>query len=182
MNKIKLIYISDEKGLIGIKEGNHWEQPFYLPKDLAHFHKMTSANIVVMGRETFNAMDNKPLPYRTNIVMTKQSDYEHLDKSGTINICHSVNGLFKRIDHLKADIYIIGGANIYEQFLDLADEIIHTCVHTDYSEHSYGEFKYFNPDLSQFSLENKTEVIKNKDAITGKEFEFTISTYKRSIY
>lgn len=87
----------------------------YIPEDLAYVKKKTLGKIIVMGRATFESLPNKaPLPGRENIILTRDENYE--GKGATV--CHSMEALW---DILKTkhseDIFVFGGAQIYEAFL-----------------------------------------------------------------
>lgn len=101
---------------------------WHLPKDLKHFKNITAGHPVIMGRKTFESI-GKPLPNRTNIVVSRQKDWfqEGILIVGTIK---EAVKFAKKIDE---DIYIIGGGNIYEQTLDMADRIELTVVDADFN-------------------------------------------------
>lgn len=98
---------------------------WYLPADLKRFKKVTSGHHIIMGRNTFESI-GKPLPNRTNIVITRKEDY-------FIDGCLVANTIEKAINLVERDdeVFIIGGAQIYKQVLekDLADKIDITIVH-----------------------------------------------------
>lgn len=89
---------------------------FHLPPDMAFFRETTKNHVVIMGHSTLKSFPGgKPLPKRVNIVLSRQN----LSPEGFI-LCHSLNDVFAYIQSQKIpseDIYIIGGENIYRQFL-----------------------------------------------------------------
>jgi len=96
---------------------------WHLPADLKRFKKITSDHCVIMGRKTFESL-GRPLPNRTNIVITRN---KYFKAEG----CIVVNSLTDALNYAKADanLFIIGGANIYKQALAYADILDLTIVH-----------------------------------------------------
>ena len=96
---------------------------------MKHFKKTTIGNIVVMGHNTYNSMGGMLLHDRLNIVLTTNQNYTYIPDSDIIFVT-SIEYLFKCIKDVRtfryedADIYIIGGEQIYRQFEQYADEII----------------------------------------------------------
>jgi dihydrofolate reductase len=118
---MKAIVIVDSNWAIGC-EG---KLLVHIPRDLQFFKKMTLGKTVVMGRETLEAMPGgKPLKDRINFVITRNDSYE-----ASCNICHSINETLKELSIYKDDeIFIIGGEEVYRQFIPLCDEIYVTKV------------------------------------------------------
>ena len=116
----------DEKWGIGKKNG----LLFSLPLDMAFFRKTTSGHTVAMGENTLLSFPgSKPLKNRVNIVLSKDLDHNY---EGVINI-HSFDDFLKEIKNrsLNEDVYIIGGASIYNQTLPYVDQVLLTKVHAD---------------------------------------------------
>jgi dihydrofolate reductase len=121
---VAIIAAIAENGVIG--EGN--QIPWRLPGDFAHFKRMTMGKPLIMGRKTFESI-GRPLPGRTNIVVTRQEGYQ---PPGVIVI----SSLEAALDHgqaiAKADraneVMIGGGAEIYRQALPIADRMYITQV------------------------------------------------------
>lgn len=99
-------------GVIGI--GN--KLPWHCPKDMAIFKAMTAGCCVIMGRKTWETLAVKPLPNRSCIVITSQSDY---DAPGA-KVVHSLE---EALEIATVPIMVIGGGSIYEQALKYADTI-----------------------------------------------------------
>lgn len=112
---------------------------WHLSDDLKHFKNLTKGHHIIMGRKTFESMP-KALPNRTNIVITRQKDYQ-LDGA---QVVHSIA---EAIDIAKNDAqpFIIGGGEIYEQALTLADRIELTRVHASFDADTF--FPEINPDM-----------------------------------
>jgi dihydrofolate reductase len=96
---------------------------WHLPADLKRFKQTTSGHCVIMGRKTFESL-GKPLPNRTNIVITRDNTF---NPEGCV-IAHSLR---EAIDAAKADDnpFILGGAEIYKQAMAVADVLDLTFVH-----------------------------------------------------
>jgi dihydrofolate reductase len=114
---ISLIAAMSKNRVIG-KDGR---LPWSLPDDLAYFKKITMGHPVIMGRKTFESL-GKPLPGRENIVITENRNYQPKDCltlhsiDETIAFCNDKNG------------FIIGGAQIYRQFLPYAEKLYITFI------------------------------------------------------
>lgn len=109
----------------------------HLPGDLKYFKEKTMGKTVVMGRETLESLPGgKPLPGRHNIVLTSDSCYKT-----SCPLCHSKEELLGREDCQGEDVFIIGGEQIYRQFLPYCD----TCYVTKMDK-VFSADKFF-PDL-----------------------------------
>ncbi|HQS32338.1 MAG: dihydrofolate reductase [Polaromonas sp. 39-63-203] len=112
--KINLIFARAANGVIG-KDGT---MPWHLPEDLAHFKRLTQGWPVIMGRKTWDSLPARfrPLPGRRNIVITRQADWQHAG-------AEPVAGLDAALERCKAsaEVWVIGGAQIYAQAEPLAD-------------------------------------------------------------
>lgn len=96
---------------------------WHLPKDLKHFKELTSGHPVIMGRKTYESI-GKILPNRTNIVISRKSDWF---EEGIL-IVGSIKEAIKFAKKIDENIFIIGGGNIYEQTINLADRLEITLV------------------------------------------------------
>lgn len=101
-----------------------------LPNDLKFFKNVTNGKMVVMGKNTFKSLP-KVLPNRKNVVLTFPDDKEILPSE--VEIFHGIPEFLDRYKDYTEEIFIIGGASIYKQFLNLADtlyltEINDTCL------------------------------------------------------
>lgn len=104
--------------------------PWRLPADLRHFRSITTGHPVVMGRKTFESL-GKPLPGRTNIVLTRDAGYS---PSGCLVARALDEALALAGRHTSAVdplIFIIGGENLYRQTLPRADRLYITLVDTE---------------------------------------------------
>ena len=117
---IALVVAMAENRIIGKENKLIW----HLPADLKHFKNLTTGHPIIMGRKTFESI-GKPLPNRTNIVITRQTDFE---AEGCL-VAHSLSEALMMAQQMDSDIFVIGGAEIYKQAMFLADTIYLTEVH-----------------------------------------------------
>ena len=91
---------------------------WHLPKDLKHFKELTSGHPIIMGRKTYESI-GKPLPNRTNIVISRKNDWF---EEGIL-IVGSIKEALKFAKKIDENVFVIGGGTIYEQTIDLALEL-----------------------------------------------------------
>ena len=107
--------------------GRNNDIPWYLSNDLKYFKKTTLNHHIIMGRNTYASI-GRPLPKRTNIVLTRNLFY-------VIQNClmaHSIQeALELAYDNGEKEAFIIGGGKIYQDSFDLLDRIYLTVVHTE---------------------------------------------------
>ena len=108
--------------------GKNNQLPWQLPRDMKYFKNKTWAMPVVMGRKTFEAL-GKPLEGRTNIVITRQTNW----KPGGVQIVHSIDQAIVAATQEDAkEIFIIGGAEIFQAAMPSADRIYLTLIHKNF--------------------------------------------------
>jgi dihydrofolate reductase len=99
-----------------------------IPEDLKYFREKTSGHPVIVGRKTFESI-GRLLPNRPNIIVTRDENYS---VPGAI-ICHSLPEAITEAKKLDLnEIFIIGGANIYAQAINLADKLYLTVVNAEF--------------------------------------------------
>jgi len=97
---------------------------YYLPKDLQQFKTFTKGGVVVMGYNTYLSLPNHFLPNRTNIVIS----HRNIDDKNIINV-KNMQELFEQLKNYNTNnVWVIGGAKIYEQLKDFCSEAIITKV------------------------------------------------------
>jgi dihydrofolate reductase len=103
---------------------------WHLPKDLKHFKEITTGGTVIMGRKTYDSV-GRPLPNRRNIIITRQQ----IEIAG----CEVVNSVEAALDLCRdeAEVFIVGGAEIYKQAMPLTDRIFLTIVHENFEADTY---------------------------------------------
>lgn len=155
LNMITLISACSKNRVIGLEN----KMPWHLPVDLKRFKKLTSGGVILMGRKTFESIGSKPLPNRTNVVLTRDKTF----RSEGILVYNNIEEVLP----LFHDIIIVGGAEIYKQYIKLADVIELTLIDKEY------EGDTFFPEIDDSFYEEKRESFEND------EFEYHFITYKR---
>jgi dihydrofolate reductase len=122
---LNLIFARSRNGVIG-KDNT---LPWHLPEDLAHFKQTTFGQPVLMGRKTWESLPPKfrPLPGRTNIVVTRQTNWH---AEGAV-VAHSIEDA---VQHCPPDsqVWVIGGAEVYAQAMPLAARAVMTEIDADF--------------------------------------------------
>lgn len=139
----------------------------HLPGDLEYFKKSTYGGIVVMGRSTYESLPVRPLPQRHNIVLSRDPN---LELQG-VEVIHSIPELFDTIrDYRKfLDVFIIGGANLYSQFMGLVDKLYITHIH-----HTWEDADVFFPEIDLNIWECIMEEYRDDD-----QYPYTFARYVR---
>lgn len=149
---MNLIVCVDENWGIG-KEG---QLLFHIPEDLHRFSRLTRGATVIGGRKTMESLPGGvPLPDRTNILLTRQKDYQY--QGGLV--CHSVEEVLRQVQ-TASEVFVIGGEQIYHSFLPYCDYAFVTKVYTKKEADS------FCPDLDQlkdWAVKTTTEIEKYED-------------------
>ena len=153
---INLIFARARNGVIG-KDN---QLPWHLPEDLAHFKRTTLGQPVIMGRKTWDSLPPRfrPLPGRQNIVVTRKADWqaEGAQRAGSLTeamaLCAGA-----------PDVWVIGGAQIYQQAEPLASSAVVTEIDADF------EGDAFAPTLSAAWREVQRE---SHTAANGLRFAF----------
>ncbi|WP_457616413.1 dihydrofolate reductase [Lutibacter sp.] len=138
---------------------------WHLPADLKRFKKVTSNHCVIMGRKTFESL-GKPLPNRTNIIITRNPNYT---AEGCI-VVHSLQEALKAAE-IDENPFILGGAEIYKQAIKIADKLDLTFVH-----HTFDADAFF-PEIDKNRWkETKREDFKSDDK---NKFDYSFVTFER---
>ena len=106
--------------VIGINNSLPWK----LPSDMKWFRQQTLGKPILMGRRTFESFGARPLPERTNIIVTRDRDYQ---AEGAV-VVHSIEAALQAAGEVE-EIMIIGGASFYAQMLPQAQRMYLTRVH-----------------------------------------------------
>jgi dihydrofolate reductase len=133
---------------------------WHLPDDFKRFKELTSGHHIIMGRKTFESFP-KPLPNRTHVVITKQKNYHH---EGCI-VVNSIEAAFE-ICPKNEDVFLIGGAEIYELGLPFIDKIELTLINDNF------EADAFFPKIDFTKWELIREEFHAKDEKHAHEFSF----------
>jgi dihydrofolate reductase len=143
---ISLIAAVSDNGVIG--KGN--EIPWKLSTDLKRFKMFTSGKAVIMGRKTFESI-GEPLPNRINIILSKDKKFK---PAKTVVFSELGDALNFAADNQLEEVFIIGGAQIYEATIDMADRIYLTKVHAQIEGDAY--FPDF--DMADWDVEDEEHV------------------------
>ncbi|HEV2719996.1 MAG TPA: dihydrofolate reductase [Thermoanaerobaculia bacterium] len=120
--RISIIAILAANNVIGRDN----QLPWYLPADLKRFKALTTGHHLIMGRKTYESL-GKPLPGRTNVVVTRSGDF----CAPGIVVVPSIDAALD-VARGDAEPFIAGGAQIYEQTIHLADRMYITRIHADF--------------------------------------------------
>ncbi|MGB3626614.1 MAG: dihydrofolate reductase [Henriciella sp.] len=126
--KLSLIVARSRNGVIG-KDG---DLPWHLSGDLALFKTSTSGKPIIMGRKTWESLPRKPLPKRTNIVLTR--DWAYAAIGARVYSSFSAAVAAARAIAAKDgedEVFVIGGASLYERAIEMADRLYITEVDAD---------------------------------------------------
>lgn len=140
--------------------------PWYIPDDLKWFRKCTLNNTIIMGRNTFESLNSKPLPDRKNIVVSSKS----IDNSNVLYLDIKKTKEYIEINRTEENIFIIGGPALYEEFIKDYDYLYVTYIYKDYEADTY-----FSLDTSKFEIYTISE-IENYNDISYQHFIYKKNT------
>jgi len=148
--------------------GSQGQLPWHLPADLQHFKKTTLNHPVIMGRKTYESI-GKPLPMRTNIILTHDQTYAATE----CLIAHTTDEAIRLAQETNTDeIFVIGGAEIYQSFMPLIKRLYITEI-----AHSFLGDTYFKWNKNEW-----VEVAREHHAADEKNsYEYTFCVYERTI-
>ncbi len=150
--------------------GKDNEIPWYLPADFAYFKKTTLNHHIIMGRNCYESI-GRPLPKRTNIVVTRNPFYI---VSGCV-VVHSVEeGLRIAENNGEEEVFIIGGGDIYKQTMHLLDKLYLTEVNLN------TEGSVFFPEINSDQWHLISEEKHAKDE--KNEWDYTFKIFERKKY
>ena len=140
--RINIIAAVAKNGAIGFEN----KLIYWLPNDLKRFKALTTGHTIIMGRKTFESLPKGALPNRRNIVISRTINelpgcdcYSSLDEA--IHHCHE-----------DEDVYIIGGASIYKQAIDIANRLCLTEI-----DDIPADADTFFPNYKDWRVESKEE-------------------------
>ena len=122
--KISLIVAMASNRIIG----NQGQMPWHLSADLKKFKKITTGFPVVMGRKTYQSI-GRPLPNRTNIIISRDADYA---PDGCL-VFNDLNNAVSYACQLAEQVFVIGGSTLYEALLPVAQTLYITQIHQDFA-------------------------------------------------
>lgn len=156
-----IVAVAGSKRVIGKKGG----MPWHIPEELKRFREITMGHPIIMGRRT-HASIGKALPGRTNIVITRESNYA---SEGTI-VVHSLEEAIKQAHGKSGDeeVFVIGGGEIYKQALLIVDKLYLTVIDADI------EGDTFFPDYSEFK-----KIVRQSDEHQSDGFKYRFLELER---
>jgi len=167
---INVIFASTKRGGIGYKN----KIPWFIKDDLMHFKNITKQkgfiNIIIMGKNTWNSLPNKPLKGRTNIILTRNpmdiKEYENTMKQSSL--LDALNFSTRVSNTHDVNLSIIGGEYVYNEFEKFCDKIneqdivslrkvyshslYHTIIDVDYECD-----RFFKPNMNRYILVSKED-------------------------
>lgn len=161
--KISIIVAASTNHAIG---KDNW-MPWRLSDDLKRFKALTLGHTVIMGRKTGESL-KKPLPGRTNIIITRNPDFQ-LEGFETVHSLEDALTLARKAGEEEA--FIIGGGEIYRQAWNLADTLYLTRVHTEVEGDTYIP----EVDLSDWKEAERSDHSANEK----NEYDYSFITYTR---
>ncbi len=159
---LSIIAAMDQNQLIGEQGKIPWD----LPADLKYFKEITMGAPVIMGRKTFESI-GFPLPGRRNIILTRNIDYE----AESCEVVHSKKEILDKFLEKEKEAFIIGGAEIYKQFLAYSDKLYLTII-----EHQFSGDTYF-PEIDW----QKWDKVSEKQGTTDSDnpYSYSYHVYQR---
>ena len=169
MKKISLIVCVNNKNIIG----NDNDLLYHIKEDLQNFKRMTSNNVVIMGRKTYESLPKRPLPNRINIIITRDINYEVSDNN--VFIVHSVEDAMKLCEEEFNDIecFVIGGGQIYNEFLN--KDYVSRMYITEVLDNTEG-----NVVFPIITLDNWKLFYESSYQVNSSEYDFKFKIYDRN--
>ncbi len=139
---------------------------WHISNDLQRFKRITEGHFIIMGKKTYYSLPRRPLPKRTNMVITDVAN-EQIDDC---LMAYSIEDAVNKMD-IDKENFVIGGGSIYKQFMPIANKLYITRVHKDY------EADTFFPEISltEWKLSEKIDVDDDKQ----NDFKYSFEIYER---
>lgn len=128
--------------------GKNGELPWHYSEDLKYFKKTTMEHPIIMGRVVFEELDEKPLPGRENIVLSRSESYDHVP---------TFSSLEDALDYVKDEdiVFLIGGGEVFRQFMFRIDKLYVTEIHQSYDGDTF--FPEYRDEIGTVWKEVKRE-------------------------
>lgn len=159
--EITLIAAASENNALGKDNKLIW----HLSEDLKRFKRLTQGHAIIMGRKTFESMP-RALPNRKNIVLTYNKTYQAQDAW----VAHSIEEALSLTDGDNQP-FIIGGGEVYNLFLSIADKIELTRVHSTFEADAF----FPEVDSTQWDLIEEEKHFRSSD----QPYDYSYLTYKK---
>ena len=164
---IKLIACIGPNGELGLNN----DLVYHNKQDMKFFRKSTLDSIVVMGKNTFKSLNSKMLPHRINVVLSE----EKFDVPGLVQFNNKtlkeVLNYLQSINYMNKDIYIIGGAYIYNETIKekLADELILTTMHDKVEADTFIDIEQIKEN---YTISHILDSVTENDKVVGEIVKF----------
>lgn len=162
---MNLILACDKNGVIGC-DG---KIPWFIKEDLFYFKKITTNNVVVMGRKTYESLPyisgRKLLPNRTNVVLSSKNDLE-VDKD--VKLLKSMDDV---INLYGDDFFIIGGASLYNEYYNKCNKVYLTRIDSEFKGDTFF-------DITNF-LKSKDFSLSSSDKNNNGKFDYYFEVYEK---
>lgn len=155
---ISLMVAHDPNLVMGLNN----DLPWYIPEDLQYFKETTMGKAMVMGRKTYESI-GRPLPGRLSIVITRDESYEAVE--GVV-VVHNLQDAIERAQAYAEEVMIIGGAEVFQLSMDIADRLYITEIHEQFEGDTF--FPAYGEGWTKTS---QTDVMTSK---TGTTFSYLI--------
>lgn len=122
---ISLIVAVAQNNVIGGDNRLLW----HIPEDLKRFKEITSGNTIIMGRKTFESLPGV-LPNRRHIIITRDKSYKVTNNN--VEVIHNIDEVINRYENTSNEVFVIGGGEIYKQFIHRCEKIYLTKILKDF--------------------------------------------------
>ncbi len=139
---------------------------WHISKDLQRFKRLTENHYIVMGKRTYYSLPKRPLPKRTNLVITDIAN-EQIDNC---LMAYSIEDAIEKMDG-SSENFIIGGGSIYKQFMPFANKLYITRVHKDFDADTY----FPEIPLTEWKLIEKTDIEDDEQ----NDFNYSFEIYEK---
>jgi dihydrofolate reductase len=141
--------------------GNNNVMPWHLSADLKKFKQITMGSPILMGRKTYESI-GKPLPGRTNIILSRNPEYQ---QHGCL-VFNDIETAIKKACESAGEIFVIGGADLYEATLPIADALYLTIINRAFQ----GDTFFPDIDLNDWSEVEREDIDDDPDAVFSYSF------------
>ena len=155
--KISLIVAMANNRVIGLNN----QMPWHLSADLKKFKKITLGSSVLMGRKTYESI-GRPLPGRTNIIISRNPDYR---QDGCV-VVNTIESALKKGCASAEEIFVIGGSDLYKAMLPIADTIYLTLINKTFD----GDTFFPDIDMQDWIEADRDDINDDPDAAFSYSF------------
>lgn len=152
--------------------GSNGDLLIRIPEDMKHFKKLTTGNVVVMGRKTWESLPNKPLPNRLNLIVTsKERTVDFM--TAYINIEETLVRARMASKDPEDEWFVIGGGQLYKELLPICNKVYVTKVN-----HAYQNVDTYFPNIDnipEWEMESASEIKEYNDV------EYQFYTYRKKV-